>query len=55
MKVVIKAQPSSRAKTGGSIKISYHGQHHVIRAVVFSRKEADVLRKAADNATIIKK
>jgi hypothetical protein len=56
MKVVeIKAHPSTRAKTGGSIKISYCGQHHVIKAVVFSRQEADVLRKAADNASIVRK
>ena len=53
--VVIKAQPTTRAKSGGSIKISYCGQHHVIKAVVFSRHEADVLRRAADNATIVKK
>lgn len=52
--VVIKAQPTTRAKSGGSIKILSHGHHHVIRAVVFSRQEADVLRKAADNATIVK-
>ena len=55
MKVIIKAHPSTRAKSGGSIKISYQGQQRVIKAVVFSRKEAAVLKKAADNATIIKK
>lgn len=55
MKVVIKAQPSTRANTGGTIRVSCNGHYRVIKAVVFSRKEAVVLKKAADNASIIKK
>ena len=55
MKVIIKAHPSNRAKAGGSIHVSYQGHSQVIKAVVFSRKEAVVLKRAADNASIIKK
>jgi len=55
MAIVIKAHPSSRTKSGGSIHVSCKGQRRIMKAVVFSWKESVVLKKAADNATIIKK
>ena len=54
MKVTIKAQSSSRAKSGeGRLKICVDGKYHEIKAVVFSRKQSEALLQAADNAQLV--
>ena len=51
MKVTIKAQSSTRAKSGeGRLKICVDGKYHEIKAVVFSRKQSEALLQAADKA-----
>ena len=54
MKVTIKAQSSTRAKSGeGRLKICVDGKQHVIKAVVFSRAQSEALLRAADNAQLV--
>lgn len=54
MKVTIKAQSSTRTKSGeGRLKIYVDGKQHVIKAVVFSRKQSEALLRAADNAQLV--
>ena len=54
MKVTIKAQSSTRAKSGeGRLKICVEGTYHEINAVVFSRKQSEALLQAADNAQLV--
>ena len=54
MKVTIKAQSSTRAKSGeGRLKICVDGKYHEIKAVVFSRAQSEALLRAADNAQLV--
>lgn len=54
MKVTIKAQSSTRAKSGeGRLKICVDGRYHEIKAVVFSRAQSEALLRAADNAQLV--
>lgn len=54
MKIIIKAQSSTRAKNGeGRIKVNINGKYREIKAVVFSTSQKETLQHAADNAQVI--